>query len=319
MKKISKTFLVMLMCVSLFCSGCNSAYTTTDTTAAEAVNEEEDDGKKLMAAMVLEAQGWEWVSMRMFIMTDRTVYFSSEIGGSTPYEPQKYSYEELASIHSRYLDYSFRIEKADYDKIVDDIPKINTQAEFVDDSSEEVVPGLITVYSEENEIMIRTFGDSKTRLDDPFAKEIGDIVYSYFSTMRPDVNIPALYGSTWSFITTLECPDADTWDRRRVITNKTDLDDFCKIAGVDLMSIDVLADYDVDKYNVIVEIVEFDKDISLEEAKADFYIVSKEYTGYAYLDPDLKVAVNNEDVHNKYLHVALVPKENYSIYCNYGY
>ena len=88
-------------------------------------------------------------------------------------------------------------------------------------------------------------------------------------------------------------------------------------SGCEMEDTEIFADPDYDVYYTVciaVEIFECDEYLSLDEVSADAFIVSEDYTGFAYTE-DPQIDISDDTVAQKtYCHVVVVPSYELSSY-----
>ena len=199
--------------------------------------------------------------------------------------------------------------------------QIDTDAEFVyeDMYACDAGTGFVEVNIDGEWICISESGDRTGALDDRHARKADALIDGAFSTADLTESA-AVYSGYETFLETFECPNAGLDNARRLITSIEELRQFEKDTGIKLSEMEdfeIFADPDYDVYYAVclaVEIIECDEYLSFDEVSADAFIVSEDYTGFAYVE-EPQIDISDDTVAQKtYCHVVAVPSYDLSSY-----
>lgn len=324
-KTIASVLLASIM-MSVLCCGCSDTKETT--------RKPKDDGdvktvRKLPEDEILIISGyrngaWGYQSSMTFVMSDGCVYSSQEFFDGFPSGEGRYlSDEQKAALLRKYTLPVNTISSEKLLKIYNRIINIDPDAEFV--YSDEYACDAGTSYTEVNVdgqwVKISESGDRNGELKDRYARKVNQLLKSVYTDGDGVRKEPAnVYSGNETFIGTFECPKAVSDNTRRIIKSREDLKAFEKDTGIRLSDNECFegfydTGYDIFEWMCIgIEIVVYPNYLSLEDVSADAFIVSDNYTGFAYLE-DPVIDVSDDVVPQKcYCHVVQLPGYNVEDY-----
>lgn len=319
--KIIASVLVGSLCMSVFCCGCTSNKKPDKTEDTKPVVTELPEDEILIRS-VNKNGAWGYSSFVTYVLSDGSVYSSGEyFDGFYSYGEHTLSDEDRIALLQKYTKPRGYIDENQLLKIYQNAMQIDTDAEFVYEDIYACDAGtrVVEVNVDGEWICISESGDRTGALDDRHARKADALIDGAFST-TDFTESAAVYSGTETFLETFECPNARLDNARRLITSIEELRQFEKDTGIKLSEMEdteIFADPDYDVYYTVciaVEIFECDEYLSLDEVSADAFIVSEDYTGFAYTE-DPQIDISDDTVAQKtYCHVVVVPSYDLSSY-----
>lgn len=316
--KIIASALAGTLLMSVFCCGCSDTKETRKPTDDDKPVVEELPEDEILIMCAYRNEAWGHQSHITFVMSDGNVYSSSEeFEGRNSDWSHSLSDEDRALLLQKYTEPTGHIDEDKLLKIYQQIMQIDVDADFVYEDEYACDAG--THYTKVNVdgewIQISESGDQTGSLKDRHARKADILLEGAFKDAGLK-DAAHIYSCTETFIKTFECPGADLKNPRRIITNMDELKQFEKDTGINLEGMEEFEYFgnpDYDQFGWIcigVEIVQYDDYLSLEDVSADAFIVSENYTGFAYIN-DPVIDISDHVVDQKcYCHVVQIPAYN---------
>lgn len=324
-KTIASVLLASVM-MSVLCCGCTDTKETRKprdpdrTRPTKTVDELPEDEILLICGH--QNYAWGSQSRMTFVMSDGCVYSSEEyFDGYASGIAKGLSVEDRARLLQKYTEPVARIDEAKLLKLYKNIVNIDPDAKFIyeDEYACDAGTGYTNVYIGGEWVTISESGDRTGALDDRYARKTENLISGYLSStdMKEAANV---YSGSITFIGTFECPKANIKEPRRIITSLEELKAFEKDTGIRLSENESFENFYNTSYDVFgwmcigVEIVMCDEYLSLEDVSADAFIVSDNYTGFAFID-DPVIDISDHAVDQKcYCHIVQLPGYNTEVY-----
>ena len=319
--KIIASVIAGSLCMSAFCCGCTKTKETDETKDTKPVVTELPEDEILIRTGHKNG-AWGYSSFVTYVLSDGSVYSSGEyFEGYYNYGGNSLTEEDRVALLKKYTKPRGYIDENKLLKIYQQVMQIDPDAEFVyeDMYACDAGTGFVEVNIDGEWICISESGDRTGALDDRHARKADALIDGAFSTTDL-TDSAAVYSGCETFIETFECPKAGMENARRIITSAEELRQFEKDTGIKLSEMDefeIFTDPSYDIYYAVciaVEICEYDEYLSLDEVSADAFIVSPDYTGFAYVE-DPQIDISDDVVAQKtYCHVVMVPSYDLSVY-----
>ena len=319
--KIIASVLLGSLCLPILCCGCTNNKKPDETEDTKPVVTELPEDEILIRTGHKNG-AWGYSSFVTYVLSDGSVYSSGEyFEGYYNYGHNALTDEDRVALLQKYTKPRGYIDENQLLKIYQNVMQIDTDAEFVyeDMYACDAGTGFVEVNIDGEWVCISESGDRTGALDDRHARKADALIDGAFSTADLTESA-AVYSGYETFLETFECPNARLDNARRLITSIEELRQFEKDTGIKLSEMEdfeIFADPDYDVYYAVclaVEICEYDEYLSLDEVSANAFIVSEDYTGFAYVE-EPQIDISDDTVAQKtYCHVVAVPSYDLSSY-----
>ena len=319
--KMIASVLTGSICLSVFCCGCTNTRETEETKDNKPVVDELPEDEVIIRSSHKNG-AWGYHSSVTYVFSDGSVYSSSEsFEGYYSYGQKNLTEEDRIALLKKYTKPRAYIDENQLLKIYQQAMQIDPDAEFVYEDLYACDAGtsVIEVNVDGEWITLSESGDQNGALDDRHAKKADALIEGLFKT-TDFKSAASVYSGNETFLETFECPNARLDNARRLITSIEELRQFEKDTGIKLSEMEdfeIFADPDYDVYYAVciaVEIIECDEYLSFDEVSADAFIVSEDYTGFAYVE-EPQIDISDDTVAQKtYCHVVAVPSYDLSSY-----
>ena len=316
--KISKTFSAVLaaslLASSLLC-GCDSGGTKKTGVTTEADIELPGDGILVMNSYGNGAEGYD--SIKLFILTDGSVYCSKEQILRYPLNYKEgLTDEQSIELLKKYTTPTAVIPEKDIRKLYGYMVNIDADAEFEyeDLYITDIGTEYTEVYVDGKGIRISESGEMTGTLDDRNAKRADALINRKVRSLGV-IDYPGVYSGYEVFLDTLECSkEVNPLNSKRIITNIDDLKAFENETGLMLRNIEgfeYFGDPGHDSFEYMCIAVQvFACPYTDEPDKAEAFIVSDNYVGFASLEADHDGGVVVDTYEGKVktcCHIAVLP------------
>ena len=312
-KALAPVLAASLLATSLLCScdsDSGSSRKTRNTTETE-IELPEDE----ILVLCGYQNGFEgYSSSKLFILSDGRVFCSQEQILRRPmYYGEGLTDEQRIELLDKYTTPVAVISEKDMRKLYGYMVNIDPGAEmdYEDLYVTDIGTDYTNVYVDGKCIRISESGEMTGVLDDRNAKKADAFINKTLKSYGV-IDYPNVYSGYEVFLDTLECSkEANPFDSKRIITNIDDLKAFENETGIMLRKLEGFEDFgnpDYDSFNYMCIAVQiFACPYAEEPYKADGFIVSDDYVGFASFEDANSVIETYEGRYKFWCHVVQLP------------
>lgn len=307
-KALAPVMAASLLATSLLCSCDSGAF-------RQATEPEIELPKDEILVLNSYKNGFEgYDSIKLFILSDGSVYCSKEQVLRYPLNRNEgLTDEQRIELLKKYTEPVAVIPEKDIREIYGYMVKIDPDAEmdYEDLYVTDIGTEYTEVYVDGKGIRISESGEMTGILDDRNAKKADSLINKSIKSCGA-INYPGVYSGYEVFLGTLECSkEANPFDSKRIITNIDELKAFENETGLMLRNIEGFEDFgnpDNDSFEYMCIAVQIFMCPYVEEPyKADGFIVSDDYVGFASFEESNAVIQTYEGRYKFWCHVVQLP------------